>query len=304
MANPASYRPENIPTSPGVYRFFNENGQVIYVGKAKNLRSRLSTYFQSNLDEKVRRMVWEANRVEWTIVGNEVESLQLEFTWIQQERPKYNVIFRDDKSFPYLALTVKEDVPRIFVTRTVRKDGTKYFGPYPHAWALRELVEILQTVFPIRSCSQGVYAKAERSQRACLLGYIGKCVAPCIASDEKSKSEYEKLVASLISFMNSDQRKFIDELRTKMTKAATEEDFESAAKLRDQIEALEKISTSNSVALPMDSNVDLFATIWEEMGGRGAITQFQVRGGRVTSAQSWIVESGVEVAPAQHLEQL
>ncbi|NCA18268.1 MAG: excinuclease ABC subunit UvrC, partial [Actinobacteria bacterium] len=304
MANPASYRPENIPTSPGVYRFFNENGQVIYVGKAKNLRSRLSTYFQSNLDEKVRRMVWEANRVEWTIVGNEVESLQLEFTWIQQERPKYNVIFRDDKSFPYLALTVKEDVPRIFVTRTVRKDGTKYFGPYPHAWALRELVEILQTVFPIRSCSQGVYAKAERSQRACLLGYIGKCVAPCIASDEKSKSEYEKLVAALISFMNSDQRKFIDELRTKMTKAATEEDFESAAKLRDQIEALEKISTSNSVALPMDSNVDLFATIWEEMGGRGAITQFQVRGGRVTSAQSWIVESGVEVAPAQHLEQL
>ena len=304
MANPASYRPENIPTSPGVYRFFNENEQVIYVGKAKNLRSRLSTYFQSNLDEKVRRMVWEANRVEWTIVGNEVESLQLEFTWIQQERPKYNVIFRDDKSFPYLALTVKEDVPRIFVTRTVRKDGTKYFGPYPHAWALRELVEILQTVFPIRSCSQGVYAKAERSQRACLLGYIGKCVAPCIASDEKSKGEYEKLVAALISFMNSDQRKFIDELRTKMTKAATEEDFENAAKLRDQIEALEKISTSNSVALPMDSNVDLFATIWEEMGGRGAITQFQVRGGRVTSAQSWIVESGVEVAPAQHLEQL
>ena len=304
VANPSIYRPENIPISPGVYRFFNEHNQVIYVGKAKNLRARLSTYFQGNLDEKVRRMVWEANRVDWTIVGNEIESLQLEFTWIQQERPKYNVIFRDDKSFPYLAVTVKDQVPRIFVTRSVRKDGTKYFGPYPHAWALRELVDILQAVFPIRSCTSGVFAKAERTNRACLLGYIGKCVAPCIAKDEASKSEYQKLVAALISFMNSDQSKFISELREKMSQSAKAEDFESAAKIRDQIEALEKVSTSNSVALAPDANVDLFATIWEEMGGKGAITQFQVRNGRVTSAQSWIVESGVEVNQAEHLEQL
>lgn len=304
VANPISYRPANIPNSPGVYRFFDEHGKVIYVGKAKNLRARLSTYFQSNLDEKVRTMVWEANRVDWTIVGNEVESLQLEFNWIQQERPKFNVIFRDDKSFPYLAVTVKEAVPRIFVTRNVRKDGAKYFGPYPHAWALRELVDILQEVFPIRSCTSGVFARAERSQRPCLLGYIGKCVAPCVAKDDSNKSEYHKLVNSLISFMNSDQGKFIDELRTKMADASEREDFESAAKFRDQIDALEKISTSNSVALPMDSNLDLFASAWEEMGGRGAVTQFQVRQGRVTSAQSWIVESGVEVDRAQHLEQL
>lgn len=304
MANPSSYRPENIPTLPGVYRFFNESNHVIYVGKAKNLRSRLSTYFQSNLDDKVRNMVWEANRVDWTIVGNEIESLQLEFTWIQQERPKYNVIFRDDKSFPYLAVTVKEQVPRIFVTRNVRKDGAKYFGPFPHAWALRELVDILQNVFPIRSCTSGVYARAERTQRACLLGYIGKCVAPCISQDEQSVREYRNLVTSLISFMNSDQSKFIEELRAKMNAAAESEDFESAAKFRDQIDALEKISTSNSVALPPDSSVDLYGSIWEEMGGKGAITQFQVRNGRVTSAQSWIVESGVEVDSAAHLEQL
>lgn len=304
MANPSTYRPENIPAVPGVYRFFNDQNRVIYVGKAKNLRARLSTYFQSNLDEKVRTMVWEANRVDWTIVGNEIESLQLEFNWIQQERPKYNVIFRDDKSFPYLAVTVKEKVPRFFVTRNLRKDGTKYFGPYPHAWALRELVDILQNVFPIRSCTSGVFARAERTNRACLLGYIGKCVAPCIAKDDASVSEYRRLVNSLISFMNSDQEKLISELRVKMISAAEQEDFESAAKLRDQIDALEKIATSNSVALPIDSNLDLFASVWEELGGKGAITQFQVRNGRVTSAQSWIVESGVEVNRAEHLAQL
>lgn len=304
VANPSTYRPENIPTSPGVYRFYDERDKVIYVGKAKNLRARLSSYFQSTLDEKVKSMVWEASRVDWTIVGNEIESLQLEFTWIQQERPKYNVIFRDDKSFPYLAVTVKEEVPRVFVTRTIRKDGTKYFGPYPHAWALRELVDILQNVFPLRSCTSGVYARAERSNRACLLGYIGKCVAPCIARDEGSRSDYRALVNSLVSFMNSDHQKFIDELQRKMVGAAEKEDFEGAAKLRDQIDALEKISTSNSVALPPDASVDLFAIIWEELGGKGAVTQFQVRGGRVTSAHSWIVESGVEVDRPAHLEQL
>lgn len=306
VANPSSYRPENIPTSPGVYRFFNNRDEVIYVGKAKNLRSRLSTYFQNSHEDnaKVRAMVWEANRVDWTIVGNEIESLQLEFTWIQQEKPKYNIVFRDDKSFPYLAVTVKEDVPRIFVTRSIRKDGAKYFGPYPHAWALRELVDILQEVFPLRSCTNGVFSSAQRSNRACLLGYIGKCVAPCIASDEDKKNEYRNLVESLISFMSSDQGRLIGELRTKMNAAATAEDFESAAKFRDQVEALEKIMTSNSVALPADSNADFFASVWEELGGKGAITQFQVRSGRVTSAQSWIVESGVEVNPAEHLKQL
>ncbi len=304
MANPATYRPENIPTSPGVYRFFNDENKVIYVGKAKNLRSRLGSYFQSNLDEKVRTMVWEANRVDWTLVGNEIESLQLEFTWIQQEKPKYNVIFRDDKSFPYLAVTVKDEVPRIFVTRTLRKDGAKYFGPYPHAWALRELLEILQSAFPMRSCTNGVFQRAERSQRACLLGYIGKCVAPCLSKDPDAVVHHRQVVQSLIGFMNSDPAKFIEELRTKMAEASAEEDFESAARYRDQIDALEKVATSNSVALPVDSNLDLFASVWEEMGGKGAVTQFQVRSGRVTSAQSWIVESGVEVAQSEHLEQL
>ena len=304
MANPATYRPENIPTSPGVYRFFDAENKVIYVGKAKNLRSRLSSYFQANLDEKVRTMVWEANRVDWTLVGNEIESLQLEFTWIQQEKPKYNVIFRDDKSFPYLAITVKDAVPRIFVTRTVRKDGAKYFGPYPHAWALRELMEILQSAFPMRSCTNGVFQRAERSQRACLLGYIGKCVAPCLSKDPNAVANHKQVVHSLIGFMNSDPAKFIEELRTKMEAASAQEVFESAARYRDQIDALEKVATANSVALPVDSNLDLFASVWEEMGGKGAVTQFQVRAGRVTSAQSWIVESGVEIAQAEHLEQL
>lgn len=304
VADPRSYRPENVPTAPGVYRFFDEKDQVIYVGKAKNLRSRLANYFQSTLDEKVRSMVWEASRVDWTIVGNEIESLQLEYTWIQREKPKYNVVFRDDKSFPYLAVTAKEQVPRIFVTRNVRRDGAKYFGPFPHAWALRELVEILQGVFPIRSCTDGVFERASRTQRACLLGYIGKCVAPCIAKDPSALTEHSQLVNSLISFMNSDPKRFIDSLRKQMAEAAENEDFESAAKLRDQVEALEKIATSNSVALPHDSNLDLFAILCDEHGGKGAVTQFQVRQGRVTSAQSWIIESGVELDQAAHLEQL
>ena len=304
VADPASYRPENVPTSPGVYRFFDSNNRVIYVGKAKNLRARLSSYFQSALDIKVQAMVWEAVRVDWTLVANEIESLQLEYTWIQQELPKYNVVFRDDKSFPYLAVTVKEKVPRIFVTRSIRKDGSKYFGPYPHAWALRELVDILQSVFPVRSCTNGVFLRAQKTQRACLLGYIGKCVAPCLTQNEQAQEQHALLVKNLISFLNSDPSKFIEEIQMKMNEAAAHEDFESAAKFRDQIDALEKISTSNSVALPIDSNVDLFAIAWDDIGGKGAITQFLVRNGRVTSAQSWLVESGVEVDQSAHLEQL
>lgn len=304
MADPRSYRPESVPTAPGVYRFFNDKNEVIYVGKAKNLRARLAHYFQSTLDEKVRSMVWEASHVDWTIVGNEVESLQLEYTWIQKEKPKYNVIFRDDKSFPYLAVTVKDRVPRIYVTRNIKRDGTKYFGPFPHAWALRELVDTLQGVFPIRSCTDGVFDRAARSQRACLLGYIGKCVAPCIAKDAAAMGEHSQLVDSLVSFMNSDPKRFIDSLRKEMALAAKREDFESAAKIRDRIDALEKIATSNSVALSPDSSLDLFAILWDEHGSKGAVTQFQVRQGRVTSAQSWIIESGVEVDQGEYLEQL
>ena len=180
MADPLSYRPENIPTEPGVYRFRNPAGKIIYVGKAKNLRSRLSSYFQKNLPEKTKQMVWTASSVDWTIVKNEIEALQLEFTWIRSESPRFNVIFRDDKSYQYLAVSSKDKFPRLFITRKEKQKDVKYFGQYPHAWALRELYDLVQSSFPIRSCSAGVFNSAKRSGRPCLLGFIDKCAAPCV----------------------------------------------------------------------------------------------------------------------------
>ena len=180
MADPASYRPSEIPELPGVYRFYNAKDKVIYVGKAKNLKNRLTTYFGSNLARKTHRMVNEAVRVDWTIVGTELEALALEFSWIKQYQPTYNVQFKDDKSYPYLAISMQDEFPRIFITRKEKRPGLKYFGPYTNAWALRNTYEVLLKVFPVRSCSEGNFQRAKRSKRQCLLGDIGKCAAPCV----------------------------------------------------------------------------------------------------------------------------
>ena len=180
MADPASYRPPEIPEDPGVYRFYNAKDKVIYVGKAKNLKNRLSSYFGSNLAQKTYRMVHEAVRVDWTIVKTELEALALEFSWIKQYHPTYNVQFKDDKSYPYLAISLEDEYPRIFITRKEKRPGLKYFGPYTNAWALRNTYEVLLKVFPVRSCSVGNFQRAQRSKRQCLLGDIGKCAAPCV----------------------------------------------------------------------------------------------------------------------------
>lgn len=177
MADPLSYRPSNIPEQPGVYRFFNKDEKVIYVGKALNLKNRLGNYFQSGLAQRTERMVHEAVRVDWTIVATEVEALQLEFSWIKQYSPTYNVQFRDDKSYPYLAISESDEFPRVFITRKSKRPGLTYFGPFTHTWALRSTFDVILKIFPIRSCTAGNFDRARRTNRQCLLGDIGKCAA-------------------------------------------------------------------------------------------------------------------------------
>ena len=199
MADPQSYRPASIPSDPGVYRFFDEKGVVIYVGKAKNLKNRLNSYFQKNLQEKTYRMVNSAVRVDWTIVNTEIEALQLEFTWIKSENPKYNIQFKDDKSYPYLAVSVSEEFPRLFISRAKKRAGVKYFGPYAHAWALRSSFDVIQKLYPIRSCTDSNFSRAVKSKRQCLLGDIGKCSAPCVSWI--SKEDHQTLAKKLIKFV-------------------------------------------------------------------------------------------------------
>jgi excinuclease ABC subunit C len=231
MSDPASYRPKEIPELPGVYRFYNGKDKVIYVGKAKNLKNRLTTYFGSNLARKTHRMVHEAVRVDWTIVGTELEALALEFSWIKQYQPTYNVQFKDDKSYPYLAISMQDEFPRIFITRKEKRPGLKYFGPYTNAWALRNTYEVLLKVFPVRSCSEGNFKRAQRSKRQCLLGDIGKCAAPCVGW--VTPAEHREIAVKLDAFMESGMEDILPKLREEMDLAASREEFERAARIRD-----------------------------------------------------------------------
>lgn len=300
MADPLSYRPENIPTDPGVYRFRNPAGKIIYVGKAKNLRSRLSSYFQKNLPEKTKQMVWTASSVDWTIVKNEIEALQLEFTWIRSESPRFNVLFRDDKSYPYLAVSSKDKYPRLFITRKEKQKDVKYFGPYPHAWALRELYDLVQSSFPIRSCSAGVFNSAKRSGRPCLLGFIDKCAAPCVG--KISEPDHVQLTKELINFLSEDPSKLMATLTKEMESLSANEEFEKAARIRDRVSALEKISTTNTVVLPDQTDADIFGLHLEEIDA--AVTLFLVRKGRILGARSWIVERPDESTAEEIMEKI
>ena len=230
---PANFRPENIPTEPGVYRFFDKADQVLYVGKAINLKNRLSSYFQSGLAERTDRMVTEAVRCDWTIVSGEVEALSLEYTWIKQYKPPYNVRFRDDKSYPYLALTLNDKYPRLFITRQEKRKGIKYYGPYIQAWALRTTHDTLLKVFPVRSCTAGNFERAKTSKRQCLLGDIGKCAAPCVGW--VSETEHKSLAMKLDKFLSSGNTDLISILEKEMAEASANEEFERAARLRDQV---------------------------------------------------------------------
>jgi excinuclease ABC subunit C len=286
MADPQSYRPTNIPEHPGVYRFYNKLDKVIYVGKAKNLKNRLSNYFQANLATKTHRMVHEAVRVDWTIVSTELEALALEFSWIKQYQPKYNVQFKDDKSYPYLALSLNDDYPMIFITRKDKRPGLKYFGPYTNAWALRNTFEVLLKVFPVRSCSSSNFTRAQRSKRQCLLGDIGKCAAPCVGWI--SQEDHKHLAGRLNEFMESGMENILPKLHEEMNTAASNEEFERAARLRDQIESFEKAQKSTEGNFSDDLDGDFISIYHDGFHAAGSI--FSMQRGSVKGSRSWIVD--------------
>ena len=304
MPDPATYRPAagEIPTSPGVYRFRDPHGRVIYVGKAKNLRSRLSNYFQdlANLHPRTQSMVTTASSVEWTVVGTEVEALALEYSWIKQFDPRFNVKYRDDKSYPFLAVTMGEAFPRAQVMRGAKRPGTRYFGPYGHAWAIRETLDLLLRVFPVRTCSAGVFKRAGQSGRPCLLGYIDKCSAPCVG--RISPEDHKALAQDFCDFMAGDTQRFVRRLEKRMQEAAADMEYEQAARLRDDIQALQRALEKNAVVLGDATDADIFALAGDEL--EAAVQVFHVRGGRIRGQRGWVVEKVEDVGDAELVEHL
>ncbi|KUN39362.1 excinuclease ABC subunit UvrC [Streptomyces longwoodensis] len=302
MADPSSYRPRpgEIPDSPGVYRFRDEHRRVIYVGKAKSLRQRLANYFQdlAGLHPRTRSMVTTAASVEWTVVSTEVEALQLEYSWIKEYDPRFNVKYRDDKSYPYLAVTMNEEYPRVQVMRGHKKKGVRYFGPYAHAWAIRDTVDLLLRVFPVRTCSAGVFKNAARSGRPCLLGYIGKCSAPCVGRVDAE--DHRELAEEFCDFMAGRTGTYLRRLEKQMEQAAEDMEYERAARLRDDIGALRKAMEKNAVVLADATDADLIAVAEDEL--EAAVQIFHVRGGRVRGQRGWVTDKVEEITTGALVE--
>ena len=303
MADPTTYRPApgTIPTEPGVYKFRDENRRVIYVGKAKNLRARLSNYFQdiTQLHPRTRQMVLTANHVEWTVVASEVEALQLEYTWIKRFDPRFNVMYRDDKTYPMLAVSVGDPIPRAFFYRGPRRKGVRYFGPYSHAWAVRESLDLLTRIFPMRTCSRGVYNRHERLGRPCLLGYIGKCSAPC--TGKVTAEEHRETVDQLVSFMNGNTAGVRRQLKKEMQDASENLDFERAARLRDDLGAIDKLMEQQAVVFSDGTDADLIAFYTDEL--EAAVQIFHVRDGRIRGQRGWVVEKAGDQATSERIEE-
>jgi excinuclease ABC subunit C len=302
MADTVSYRPKagEIPTKPGVYRFRDDKQRVLYVGKAKNLRARLSNYFAPlrSLHERTRRMVTTAASVEWTVVANEFEALQLEFTWIKEYNPPFNVQFRDDKTYPYLAVTLADPVPRVLVTRNKHQKGSRYFGPYTKVWAIRETMDLMLKAFPMRSCSDGVYRRAELTGRPCLLGDIGKCVAPCVG--RVTHEEHRAIADDFVSFMAGNDTRYVRDLTAKMRDAAGAQEYEAAARYRDSIQAMEAVMEKTAIVLSDRVDADVFGIADDELAA--AVQQFIVRGGRIRGVRSWVVDKELDVSVAELVE--
>ncbi|MEU5150286.1 excinuclease ABC subunit UvrC [Streptomyces yangpuensis] len=290
MADPSSYRPQpgQIPDSPGVYRFRDEHRRVIYVGKAKSLRQRLANYFQdvAGLHPRTATMVTTAASVEWTVVSTEVEALQLEYSWIKEYDPRFNVKYRDDKSYPSLAVTLNEEYPRVQVMRGPKKKGVRYFGPYAHAWAIRETVDLMLRVFPVRTCSAGVFKRSAQIGRPCLLGYIGKCSAPCVG--RVTPQEHRELAEDFCDFMAGRTGAYLSRLEQEMRIAAEDMEYEKAARLRDDIGALRRAMEKNAVVLADATDADLIAVAEDEL--EAAVQIFHVRGGRVRGQRGWVTD--------------
>jgi excinuclease ABC subunit C len=303
VADPLGFRPApgEIPESPGVYRFRDQRGRVIYVGKAKSLRQRLNQYFAdfAGLHPRTQMMLTTAAGVEWTGVGTEVEALQLEYSWIKEYDPRFNIKYRDDKSYPYLAVTMSDEFPRVMVMRGAKRKGTRYFGPYSHAWAIRDTVDTLLRVFPVRTCSAGVFKRSGQIGRPCLLGYIGKCSAPCVK--RVSAEEHRRLAEDFCDFMAGQTSRFAGRLEAEMKQAARAEEFERAARLRDDLRALERAIEKQAVVLGDGTDCDVIALAEDQL--EAAVQVFYVRGGRVRGQRGWVLDKIEEVTPAGLVEQ-
>ena len=294
MAQDISWRPQTgeIPENPGVYRFLDAGGRVLYVGKAKNLRARLTNYFGplDSLHERTRRMVTTAAEVKWVIVKTEYEALQLEFMWIKQFDPPFNVRFKDDKSYPYLAVSLGDAYPRAFITRNRELKGVKYFGPYTQAWAVRETLDTLLKVYPVRSCTQGIFDRAKRAGRPCLLGDIGKCAAPCVG--RVTSDEHKQIARNFIEFMGGGDTKMVGQLTERMLAASENQQYELAARLRDDVVALETVLEKSTVVFTDQTDADLFGIEHDELAA--AVSMFIVRGGRIRGVRGWVVDKELE----------
>ncbi len=295
MSKTVAWRPKSsdIPNEAGVYRFRDATSRVVYVGKAKNLRARLSNYFAplATLHERTRRMVLTATSVEWTVVGNDFEALQLEYTWIKEFDPPFNVQYKDDKSYPYLAITLGDDVPRVLVTRNRSISNARYFGPYSRAWAIRDTVDIMLKAFPMRSCSDSTYSRAQQTGRPCLLGDIGKCAAPCVG--RVTLEEHKSIALDFASFMSGNDSRYLSTISQRMKDASEAQDYEAAARYRDQAAAMETALAKNAIVLDDGVDADLFGIAHDELAA--AVQQFIVRGGRIRGVRGWVVDKEIDL---------
>ncbi len=296
MSDTVGWRPKagEIPTQPGVYRFKDADNRVLYVGKANSLRARLANYFAplTSLHERTRRMVTSASSVEWTVVGSEFEALQLEYTWIKEFAPPFNVKFRDDKTYPYLAITLGDDVPRVLITRNKKLPGARYFGPYTKVWAIRETVDLMLKAFPLRSCSDSTYKRAVTTNRPCLLGDIGKCAAPCVG--RISPADHKAIAVDFASFMAGNDSRYTADIAKRMLAASSEQNYESAARYRDQLGALEAVLSKSSIVLDDGVDADIFGIAHDELAA--AVQLFMVRGGRIRGVRGWVVDKELDVS--------
>lgn len=304
MTAPAPWwpKPADIPVEPGVYRWLDAAGRVLYVGKAKRLRQRLANYFAApeTLPERTRRMVAEAASVEWTVVRNEIEALQLEYATIQELTPPFNVRLKDDKSYPYLAITLADEAPRVLVTRNRHIRGAKYFGPYPKVWAVNEVIDLMIRVMPIRTCSDANYREAMRTGQPCFNGQIGRCGGPC--SQRVSVEEHRERVAEFVRILETYDRTIVDELEAQMRQAAAEQRYEDAAVLRDRIRAFEAVLAKSAVVLPGTAEADVYGLAEDELAA--SVQLFTVRAGRLRGVRGWVLDKELDLDTPTLMQQI